>query len=246
MAEADPQNVDQLDPTYMYSQLFKEFILDINEDDAKPLNDLVSYCRSKGISETELQNFQQGFHQKSPIWWYTSAKSLPNMLDQALQSLNMETMTKMGFFIRSLHRQLEQLYNEQSNTHLKPFLVYRGQKYSQEDFEQLLTKKGGIISFNNFLLTSTQKEVAMEYVQHALHKHRNHVCVLFIITIDPSKVSIPTVPFAFIDKYSANPQKHEVLFSTHTVFRVGEIKQMADNNRLWEVQLALTTANDSG
>ncbi|CAF2970045.1 unnamed protein product [Rotaria sp. Silwood2] len=128
---------------------------------------------------------------------------------------------------------------------MKPFLVYRGQKYSQEEFEQFLTQQDGVISFNNFLLTSTQKEAAMEYVQHALHKHRNHVCVLFIVTINPNKVSIPTIPFAFIDKCSVNPQKHEVLFSTHTAFRVGEMKQMAGNNRLWEVQLTLTTANDS-
>ncbi|CAF1413059.1 unnamed protein product, partial [Rotaria sordida] len=122
MAETDPQNVDQLEPTYMYSQLFKEFILDIDEDDTKSLNNLVSYCRSKSISETELQNFQREYHQKSPIWWYTSSTSLRNMLDQALQSLDMETMTKMAFFIRSLHRQLEQLYNEQSSTHMKPFI----------------------------------------------------------------------------------------------------------------------------
>ncbi|CAF4925613.1 unnamed protein product [Rotaria sp. Silwood1] len=166
--EIDSQNADKLDPSYMYSQLFKEFMLEINEDDTKPLNDLVSYCRSQGISETELKNFQE-----------------------------------------------------------------------------LLTKKGGILSFNNFLVTSTQKEVAMEYVQHALHEHEDHVGVIFIMTIDPSKVSIPTVPFALIDKHSANPQQREILFSTHTVFRVDEIKQMAGNNRLWEVQLTLTAANDS-
>ncbi|CAF3888545.1 unnamed protein product [Rotaria sp. Silwood1] len=243
--EIDSQNADKLDPSYMYSQLFKEFMLEINEDDTKPLNDLVSYCRSQGISETELKNFQREYHQKSPIWCYTSAVSVRSMLDQALQCLNMETMTKMGFFIRSLHRQLEQLYNEQSSTHMKPFIVFRGQEYSQNNFQELLTKKGGILSFNNFLVTSTQKEVAMEYVQHALHEHEDHVGVIFIMTIDPSKVSIPTVPFALIDKHSANPQQREILFSTHTVFRVDEIKQMAGNNRLWEVQLTLTAANDS-
>ncbi|CAF3880159.1 unnamed protein product [Rotaria sp. Silwood1] len=166
------------------------------------------------------------------------------MLDQALQSLDMETMTKMGFFIRSLHRQLEQLYNEQSSTHMEPFIVYRGQEFSQHDFEHLLAKKNGLLSFNNFLLTSTQKEVAMEYVQHALHKYEEHVGVLFIMTIDSSNVSVPTIPFAFIDKYSANPQQQEILFSTHTVFRVGEIKQTVSNNRLWEVQLTLTADND--
>ncbi|CAF1323485.1 unnamed protein product [Rotaria sordida] len=65
-----------------------------------------------------------------------------------------------------------------------------------------------------------------------------------MMTIDPSKVSIPIIPFALIDKYSANPQQHEILFSTRTVFRVGEIKQAVGNNRLWEFQLTLSADND--
>ncbi|CAF4802418.1 unnamed protein product, partial [Rotaria sp. Silwood1] len=35
-AEFNPQNFDQLEPSYMYSLLFKEFVLKIDEDDTKP------------------------------------------------------------------------------------------------------------------------------------------------------------------------------------------------------------------
>ncbi|CAF3469752.1 unnamed protein product, partial [Rotaria sp. Silwood2] len=64
------------------------------------------------------------------------------------------------------------------------------------------------------------------------------------MTIDLSKVTVSSTPFALIDEYSAIPQEQEILFSMHTVFRVGEIKQSASNSRLWEVQLTLTDDND--
>ncbi|CAF1400381.1 unnamed protein product, partial [Rotaria magnacalcarata] len=51
-------------------------------------------------------------------------------------------------------------------------------------------------------------------------------------------------PFAMIDEHSAIPSEQEILFTMHTVFRVVEMKQTAKNNRLWEVQLAITDDND--
>ncbi|CAF4421690.1 unnamed protein product, partial [Rotaria magnacalcarata] len=49
------------------------------------------------------------------------------MLNKALRSLDMEVMVKMGFFIRNLHRQLEQLHQEQLSKYEQKFVVYRGQ-----------------------------------------------------------------------------------------------------------------------
>ncbi|CAF4905410.1 unnamed protein product [Rotaria socialis] len=76
------------------------------------------------------------------------------MLNRDLRSLDMEAMAKLGFFIRSLHLQLEQLYQEQSVNFKKSFTVYRGQGMSKEDFQNLLDSKGGLLSFNNFLSTT--------------------------------------------------------------------------------------------
>ncbi|CAF3482008.1 unnamed protein product, partial [Rotaria socialis] len=47
-----------------------------------------------------------------------------------------------------------------------------------------------------------------------------------------------------IDEHSAIPREQEILFTMHTVFRVGEIKQTAENSRLWEVQLTITDESD--
>jgi hypothetical protein len=55
------------------------------------------------------------------------------------------------------------------------------------------------------------------------------------MTIDPSKLSASITPFALIDDHSAFPRESEILFSMHSIFRVNEIKQSLENNRLWEV-----------
>ncbi|CAF3093808.1 unnamed protein product, partial [Rotaria sp. Silwood2] len=65
----------------------------------------------------------------------------------------MEAMTKMGFFIRNLHRQLEELHKKQLDNYMTKFIVYRGQGLTVQDFQHLFDAKGGLLSFNNFLST---------------------------------------------------------------------------------------------
>ncbi|CAF4510845.1 unnamed protein product, partial [Rotaria socialis] len=241
---SNPKNLDQLPPTYMYSVIFKDIILEIDDDGEKSMNTLVKFCRKKNISETEISEFKSEYHNKSPVYWYTKQMFLYGMLNRALRMLDMEGMTKLGFFIRSLHLQLEQLHKEQSVDFQKEFIVYRGQGLSQQDFQNLMDSKGGLLSFNNFLSTSKKQKVATSFVQQVLERNPDIVGVTFIMTIDLSKISTSITPFAMINKQSALPREQEILFTMHTVFRVGEIKQTAENSRLWEVQLTITDESD--
>ncbi|CAF1306080.1 unnamed protein product [Rotaria magnacalcarata] len=84
----------------------------------------------------------------------------------------------------------------------------------------------------------------MNFVQDSPHESTDSVRVIFIMTIDQNKLSTSSTPFAMIDKHSAVPGEKEILFTMHTVFRVVEIKKMAENNPLWEVQLTITDDND--
>ncbi|CAF4545236.1 unnamed protein product, partial [Rotaria socialis] len=243
-AGPDQKTLDQLPPSYMYSVIFKDIILEIDDDDKKSMDTLAIYCRDQNIPETEINDFKRKYRQKSPVWWYTKEIFLYGMLNRGLRSLDMEAMTKLGFFIRHLHIQLEALYQEQSANFQKAFIVYRGQGLSQQDFQNLSNSKGGLLSFNNFLSTSKKPKVATLFVQQALQRNPDIVGVMFIMAIDPSKISTSITPFAMIDEHSALPQEQEILFTMHTVFRVGEIKRTAENSRLWEVQLTITDESD--
>ena len=148
------QNLDQLEPSFMYTLLFKEILLETGEDDSIALKKMIDYCSEKGIVEHQLKDFQSRYHQKSPVRWYTCNIFLYGMLNHALRCFEMETMTKLGFFIRNLHHQLTQLHRQQSNEFKEKFVVYRGQGLNHEDFNHLSSVKGGLLSFNNFLSTS--------------------------------------------------------------------------------------------
>ncbi|CAF4576169.1 unnamed protein product, partial [Rotaria socialis] len=168
---SNPKNLDQLPPTYMYSVIFKDIILEIDDDDEKSMKTLVKFCRTQNVSETEISEFKREYHNKSPVYWYTKQMFLYGMLNRALRMLDMEGMTKLGFFIRSLHLQLEQLHKEQSVDFQKAFIVYRGQGLSQQDFQNLMDSKGGLLSFNNFLSTSMKQKVATSFVQQVLERN---------------------------------------------------------------------------
>ena len=198
-----------------------------------------------GTNENELKDFESRYHQKSPIWWYTCEIFLYGMLNPALRSLEMETMAKLGFVIRNLHQQLDQLHKEQLNDFKKKFVVYRDQGFNKEDFQRLDNNKGGLLSFNSFLSTSKLQKVSMDFIERNLIKYPEDVGVLFIMTFDPEKVSISSsTPFALIDHVSAIPSEQEILFSMHTVFRIETIQPMKDKKGVYEVQLTLTDDND--
>jgi tetratricopeptide (TPR) repeat protein len=62
------------------------------------------------------------------------------------------------------------------------------------------------------------------------------------MTMDPS---ITSTPFANVRDVSYFQGEDEILFSMHSIFRIKHIKQMdSSNNRLWQVDLALTSDND--
>jgi hypothetical protein len=147
----------------------------------------------------------------------------------------------MGFFICDLHHQIEQLYQEQLISYGgKSFKVYRGQGLSTVDFQKLAKAKGGLMSFNNFLSTSKDRKVSLSFAQSA-STDADTVHILFVMSIDPS---VSSAPFASIEQFSCLETEAEILFSMHTVFRIVDVKQIDNHNRLYQVELQLTDDDD--
>ncbi|CAF5206671.1 unnamed protein product, partial [Rotaria magnacalcarata] len=92
----DKQNLDKLDPSYMYSLLFKQTILETDEDDMKAIHKLATYCHQHQIFDLQVKRLQREYRFKSPIWWYTDTNFLCGMLNKAIRSFDMESLTKMG------------------------------------------------------------------------------------------------------------------------------------------------------
>ncbi|CAF0751922.1 unnamed protein product [Adineta steineri] len=235
-------NLNRLDPTFMYTQLFKEILLKMKHN-SQNIKDFITYCRQNNSgSPKNIDKFEKEYQAQSAIWWYTHPSFIYSMLNDGLRTLDADIIITMGFFLRDAHEQIQQLYEHQVSTYeRKSFVVYRGQGLLKSDFEKLQKTQGGLISFNNFLSTSKDKEVSIGYAVIA-STVPDKVGILFIISIDPC---IKSTPFASIEKESYfKKEEEEILFSMHTVFRVGTIKQMDNNNQLYQVELQLTSEDD--
>jgi Tfp pilus assembly protein PilF len=238
------ENLDQLDTSFTYTQILKEILLTIDFQ-PKHMDDFLTYCREEFVGNTaKLQNvdkIEKEYPHPQPIWWYTYKSFLYSMLNEALRKMEVDLIIKMGFFVRDLHNHIAELHAEQcdGDHHSDALTVYLGKGFSQTEFEQLKQKQGGLLPFNNFLLTSQNPDVSLDFARRTMNTS-NLVGVLFVMNIDPS---ISATPFANVAKVSCT-QKEEILFSMCSVFRIGQVKQIDKNDRLWQVDLTLIGDND--
>jgi tetratricopeptide (TPR) repeat protein len=102
-----------------------------------------------------------------------------------------------------------------------------------------MNRKGSLLSFSNFLSTSTDSQVSLAFASSA-RDNPDLTGILFKMQVDRTMSSTPFAPLKNISYYSESEM--EILFSMHTVFRIDEVEQIED--RLWQVNLVLTSDTD--
>ncbi|CAF1447323.1 unnamed protein product [Rotaria sordida] len=246
-----PISYHGIDALFMYTQLLKEAFLEIEDDDTKSIKELVEYCRlHSDASEKTLKMIEEEYRDHAPIWWYTGPYFIYSMLNHGLRLMDIDAILRMGFFIRHLHQHITDLHREQQSSKVampSKFQVFRGQGLSVEVFEKMKKTKGGLMSFNNFLSTSRNREISFETYARSAAFNTNSVGILFVMSIDTAICTSSSTPFVNvkdIDFYE--DQEEEILFSTHTIFRIDRIEPIEDKHtdRLWQVNLTLTGNQD--
>jgi tetratricopeptide (TPR) repeat protein len=237
--------VNRFEPSFMYTQLFKNTLLNM-EHDEREVQQMVDYCRKiydgNTVTLKQIDEFGRDYCADKAIWWYTRYSFTFEILNRALRLLEADIIVNMGFFLHDLHRQIEQLHiNQVGRYGGKSFVVYRGQGLSTTDFETLKNNQGGLMSFNCFLSTSNEKDVSLMFADSCTSES-GMIGVLFVMLIDPNNT---LTPFANIREESNFETEEEILFTMHTVFRIGSIRRLDNNDRLFEVQLSLTTDDDT-
>ena len=237
-------DLNRLEPSFMYTQLFKNALLDMQHDE-EVVQYLVRFCRGKyGDNSTQLQLIEelgQKYSSEKAIWWYTREGFTYQMLNRAPRLLKADILVNMGFFMHDLHRQIEQLHEKQINeSGRKPCIVYRGQGMSTTDFDKLRRTEGGLLSFNSFLSTTENKQISLRFARNTTI-NEDMVRLLFSMTID---VNVKSTPFANIQQESRYQAEEEILFLMHSVFRIDDVNSIDGENRLFEVRLTLTQDDD--
>ncbi|CAF1458504.1 unnamed protein product, partial [Adineta steineri] len=215
------------------------------EHSQQAVKDLASFCRKiyqNNSKEIKIINeFADTYKSSKAIWWYTRECFTYKMLNKALRTLDGDITIRMGFFLCDIHRQIEDLHQKQtSHHHGQEFTVYRGQGLAIKHLNKLLQSKGGLISFNSFLSTSTTRDTSLNFARNN-STNQDMVGILFEMIINPN---ISTSPFAFIKDMSFFTEETEILFSLHTVFRIIDIQKLDNDHLLYHVKLKLTSDND--
>jgi tetratricopeptide (TPR) repeat protein len=242
---ASSENLDLLDSSFMYTQTVKEILL-TNDFEPIHFNEFLRYCREQFAGNTvdlkSVDKLEKEYRHHQPIWCYTSDCFFYSVLNSALRTMEVDLIVKVGFFVRDLHEHIIALHAEQygGQSHSASFIVYRGQGLSQIDFDQLRKTQDELLFFNNFVSTIQNCNVCLDFAKRTTETS-NLVSILFVMTIDPS---IHSIPFANIADGGADPTVEKILFSMPSVFRIEKMNSIGEDNRLWQIDLTLTSDND--
>ena len=234
-------DLDQLEQSFMYSVLLKEILLEMDYDE-KAKKSFFQLCRDKyaarPIQLNEIDKMESSYDQHSPIRWFIKKPFIYSTLNTALRAQDIASIIQMGFYLKDLHQQIEHVYCE--NKPMSPLTVYRGQNMSCADFDHMKRSIGGLLSFNGFLSTTTDRQIASIFA-NVTDEDPQKTGLLFEIQIDPNDAKIPYASLAWIPDCS--DVEDEILFSMHTVFRICSIECTGD--RLWHVLLVSTSDTDT-
>ncbi|CAF2123184.1 unnamed protein product [Rotaria magnacalcarata] len=240
-AKSDGNNKQEA--IFMYAQLFKDILLDLSaSEDIIAFKIMVAFCRQQYQSnpnELELiDEFERNYHPSKAVWWYTRECLLYKILHKAFRVQTHTIIYTFRSFILELHTQLNQLAANRKETMI--ITLCRGQSLANADFKKLERNRDGLLSFNNFLSTSTSEDVALNFARQSKGK-KNMIGVVFQISVRSTVES--STKYANIQTLSYfGKTEEEYLFGMGAIFRVEPTEPFEEG--LVCVRLTLTKTND--
>lgn len=233
-------DLDHVDPSFMYARFFKTIILKTHYNDSSRA-DLISLWReTHGDNKAALsffEDFKKNYAAIDAIRWYSQSIYLYSVLNQALRTLDARVIVAMGFFIQDLHRAIEGLQMQQ-NIRSQPLTVYRGQKLTFSDFQRLKQSIGSILSFNCFLSTTLDRNVAIQFTSGSGNRDG---CVSIVFQIEIINDNTQDVKLANITRFSKHPEESEVLLSMPTFYEVNSLEQDPHDKEIFNILLKTST-----
>ena len=234
-----PTNQNKFDARFVYCQILKYVLTGMiySNDDT---NDMIEFFRNKfkhqPITLKSIEEFGKHYEPNKAIWFYTNYIFLYKTVNSALRTFDIRALYAMRVFLKDLHLQIARLHvTTQIIAVLK---LYRGVVMPTTDFEKIKDKTGKLLSFNDFLSTSKNQDVALMFASSSL---LDEIAVIFEITIDPSMLT--DAAFTSIQGMSQYRDEEEYLFTTGSIFRIESIGRLDENSR-WCIHLTLTADDD--
>ncbi|CAF1043264.1 unnamed protein product [Didymodactylos carnosus] len=220
----------------------------------KSKSDMVNECRQhyetdeiemRKISEFDTQYGVDDEKNRNAIRWYTRDCFLFRLLNRAFRTENIDEIYKFRYFIPGLHSQLKELHRNYISSLFndeKYLTVYRGQFLFKGELLKLKKNIGQLISFNTFLSSTLNRQVALLYTGGDAKQPRKE-SVLFEMKIHQRKCH---KPFSDISNHGYYEDEKEVLISTGAVFRIISVERLKENadGTIWNVSLLMDEGSE--
>ena len=243
------KNVTISKARFFWFSIYHKFLIQIDNDNpaiskAEMIDIAQQKFTGKSKKTADLSRFQgQSYEQNRDeiIEYYASSGFLCPLLNDILTGEDYQLIYRCRYGIRllciAIKNHHEEFLREYRNRDL---LLYRGQAMRLQEVMELKKQPGVLISFNSFVSTSTDRDVAIRFAQYRANKQKSE-CVLIIIHV--SSTANRQTPMADIAKYNKY-NEYEVLLSIGTVFQV--ISTEYDNDgKMHIINLSLSGQENS-
>jgi tetratricopeptide (TPR) repeat protein len=221
---------------FLHSQLIIHFLLHTkltNEQIIENKKELIELCKTEYHENSNqlkiLHEFELTYSSSNALWWYTLDSFLYQLLNKSLNTINIDLLYLLQFFIHDLIRQLKQY---QTSTTKR---VYRSYLISNDELQLFQESIGKYLSINRFFSTFINRDNALNYFNDYEQDDNNLKKILFKIDADPRLMKIK--PFANITVHSQTSNEEEILFSLGSIFRLENIQRT--KNELYTIHLTL-------
>ncbi|CAF3821112.1 unnamed protein product [Rotaria sp. Silwood1] len=231
------QNLNDIDWTFTFTYLLKELLLTMDNSKVKK-KEFVDLCRKylkrNPLGLNIIDEFEKTYQQSSAIQWYIREDFIYSVWNKALRIENFQMIIHMVFFAQDLYRQIVQLHTDMKRQNSRS--VFHGQGLSKSTFNKLQQNKAGLMSFNTFLVTHSNRQNAIDLARR-WYDHDSNIGIVFQMEIN---TSTPIIPLNGIDYKSDSNSKFLLPF--YSIFRIQEIKSIGE--QLWQINLISINAND--
>ncbi|UJR32118.1 hypothetical protein I4U23_019586 [Adineta vaga] len=226
---------------FLQSQLLVHFLLHTELTDEQIIEnkkELIDLCKNEYRDNAEqmkiLHEFEYSYLSSNALWWYNLDSFLYQLLNKSLNSMNIDLLYILQFFIHDLIRQLKQY----QSTVLKR--VYRTYLISADELDIFEESVEKYISINKFLSAFINRNDALNYFNDYEPDNDTVRKILFKIDADYRLGKIK--PFANITLYGQTTEEPRILFSLGSIFRVNSVTRM--KNHLTIIHLTLCSDDD--
>ncbi|CAF3948510.1 unnamed protein product [Adineta steineri] len=232
--------------SFLFTQMGKEICYRLKlESGSKDV--LIDFCRTHYIDTDEqlrmIDDFAKNYRPNKALRWLINQCFISRILNRVLRTRELDIVYKLGFFLRQTGLQLHRLYEDNASLMKQISIVYRGKTLSSNEFDSLIKNNcGGLLSFPNFLITTINKDVSIDFVHRRLATHPDMIGIIFEIHINDT-VADKKNPFGLLKDIDMN--RDEVCFHISSVFRMESMEQITTNRMIiWSVKLKLINDND--